>query len=120
VARIEQFGPLNFQNTSDADFTEPTFYVQYTKRHFLCEYKRNIQDDLRTRFIKKSDGQQASTSKIKKSAGSHSLSSRYIWCSRQCVPTLTATSFYCLLEILSKNIRFNPMQRHERAVSSAL
>jgi len=56
----------------------------------------------------------------KKGAGSHSASTRYIWCSRQCVPTLTSISFYGLLEILSKNIHFNPMERHKRAVSSAL
>jgi hypothetical protein len=66
VAPTEPSSPLNFQNTSDDDFTDPTFYVQYIKRHFLCEYKRNIQDlDLRTRCIKKLWATSKWTSKIK-------------------------------------------------------
>jgi hypothetical protein len=121
VAPIEPSSPLNFQNTSDANFTDPTFYVQYIKRHFLCEYKRNIQDlDPRTRYIKKRCPTSKLTSKIKKGAGSHSVSTRYNWCSRQCLPTPTTISIYRLLEILSKNIHFNPMQKHKHAVSSAL
>ena len=71
----------------------------------------NIQDlDLRTRCNKKKAlANKQVNVQNKKGADSLSVSTGYIWYSRQSVPTLTAISFYRLLEILSKNIHFNPM-----------